>query len=97
MNVCRPDAFASAGRLLRTPLVRSSDKAKMFGKPTKKTGKSIQGIFRLWKVDLLEIADDWQLTNEPRRLSVAWLGSDRPGLRQPVLSNAVSKYQDNYC
>ncbi len=40
---------------------------------------------------------DWQVTNKPRRLSVAWLRSDRPSLRQPVLSNAVSKYQANYC
>lgn len=45
----------------------------------------------------LQGTDDWQLTNKPRRLIGAWLGSDRPGLRQPLLSNAVSEYQANYC
>lgn len=45
----------------------------------------------------LQGTDDWQVTNKPRRPSVAWLRSDRPGLSQPVLSNAVSKYQANYC
>lgn len=40
------------------------------------------GGFQLWKVDLfgdsmfLQGTDDWQVTNRPRRLSVAWLGSE---------------------
>lgn len=68
-----------------------------------KLEKIIQGVFKLWKVDLcgdskfLQGTNGWQVTSKPRRPSVAWLRSDKFSPCQPLLSNAVSKYRANYC